>query len=203
MPEGEEEHSDEPLSSEVSGTQPPGNQLDLSSLGFNPEELVKQLFDNVNFGGPDPGGNLPPELVSVFFRAVRMYSGPLPPPEIMAAYKDIDPTFPERMFALAEKQSDHRMTLETSKLTNDGTNERLGLLVGPVLVLGALVCGTIIILSGKSWFGFGIVLVAAVGLAAVYRADLKRIKLSLGKKAKVSVRASGDPGGAMETQPKS
>lgn len=197
MPDGIEDHLGK-TAPEDNDLESPGTHLDITGLGFDPENLTKQLFDNVNFGGPNPGGDLPPELVAVFYRAVRMYSGPVPPPEIMEGYKQIDPTFPERMFAMAERQSEHRISLESKRVQSDGGNERLGLILGAVIVLAVLVCGTVIILNGKSWFGFGLILVAAVGLVGVFRADLKRLKLSLGKKAKVSVRASGTPDATME-----
>jgi uncharacterized membrane protein len=169
----------------------PGQDLELHGLGFDPDEVVRRLFDNVNFGGPEPEGDIPSQIVSVFFRAVRMYSGPVPPPEIMAGYAEIDPSFPGRFIAMAEKQSEHRMALETERLKSDGGGQRVGLIMGFILILSALVCGTVIILEGKSGVGFSIIVIAAVGLGAVFRTDLKRLKMSLGRKAKISVRASG------------
>lgn len=169
----------------------PGQDLEVHNLGFDPDDVVRRLFENVNFGGPEPEGDIPSQIISVFYRAVRMYAGPVPPPEIMAGYKQIDPSFPERFIAMAERQSSHRMALETTRLRNDGSGERTGLILGFILVLAALACGTVVILEGKSWFGLSIILIAAIGLGAVFRTDLKRMKLSLGRKAKVSVRASG------------
>jgi uncharacterized membrane protein len=197
-PEGDDESDGEPELEPA--PEQPGNQLDLTGLGFDPNDLAKQLFDNVNFGGPPPGGDLPPELVAVFYRAVQMYSGPIPPPEIMERYKLIDPTFPERIFAMAERQSEHRISLESTRLRGDGVNERLGLILSVVIVLSVLACGTVIILLGKSWFGLGLILVGAIGLVGVLRADLKRLKLSLGKKAKISIRASGKTGTQLDSQ---
>jgi uncharacterized membrane protein len=50
------------------------------------------------------------QLVSVVFQ--RHFSGPLPPPEILAQYNEIVPGAAERILKMAEEQSAHRRGLE-------------------------------------------------------------------------------------------
>ena len=40
------------------------------------------------------------------------YSGPLPHPDIMGGYKQINKAFPERIMEMCEKQSAHRIEME-------------------------------------------------------------------------------------------
>ena len=38
----------------------------------------------------------------------KLSIGPIPPPEILKGYKEIDPSFPERIFKMAEKEQRFR-----------------------------------------------------------------------------------------------
>jgi len=40
------------------------------------------------------------------------FSGPIPPPGVLALYKDVDDSFAERIFTMAENQMSHRHKLE-------------------------------------------------------------------------------------------
>jgi uncharacterized membrane protein len=54
----------------------------------------------------------------------RYFSGPLPPPEILAQYDDIVPGSAKLIFAMVEKQSAHRILLEDR--TNKAQTEQSG-----------------------------------------------------------------------------
>jgi uncharacterized membrane protein len=47
------------------------------------------------------------------------FSGPIPPPSVLSLYKDVDDSFAERIFTMAEKQMAHRHTLETQSLDTE------------------------------------------------------------------------------------
>lgn len=46
----------------------------------------------------------------------EMYSGPIPPPEALARYEEIQPGAADRIIKMAEKQQEHRMSLETKAI---------------------------------------------------------------------------------------
>ena len=46
----------------------------------------------------------------------EMYSGPIPPPEALARYEEIQPGAADRILKMAEKQQEHRMALETKAI---------------------------------------------------------------------------------------
>jgi uncharacterized membrane protein len=200
-----ESESDAPIADESSPDNTPSDtneqgpdeiasvgDLAVPDLGFNPQDLMKQLFDNVNFGGPEPEGDLPPQLVAVFYRAIRMSSGPIPRPEVLAEYRKVQADLPDRIVAMAERQETHRHGLETQRLRNDGIGQMVGTIGAFVIVLVALIGGIVLIATGHSPYGFAIILLPVIGLAVAYRKDMKRISLSLGRKAKLSIRASGN-----------
>lgn len=52
------------------------------------------------------------------------FSGPLPAPSDLAAYKEIMQDAPERILSMAEKEQAHRHTIE-QKIVNNGSRESL------------------------------------------------------------------------------
>ncbi len=69
------------------------------------------------------------------------YQGQLPPPEMMAQFKDIDPSFPERIVAMAEKEASNRHKNETAANKMLARTSYLGMVFAflSVLVVSALV----------------------------------------------------------------
>lgn len=49
----------------------------------------------------------------------HMYSGPIPPPQILAGYAEILPSAPERILAMAEKNAQHIRDMEAKSLDAD------------------------------------------------------------------------------------
>lgn len=89
---------------------------------------------------------------------VSHFSGPLPPPELMLAYKDIQADFPERIFAMAERENRHRHEQERLAVEadiKDGAAQRretlcgqiFGFLIAIIAITGAV---TIIIITPNS-----------------------------------------------------
>lgn len=54
--------------------------------------------------------------VTVYQRQTLQFTGPLPPPEVLHGFKEIDSTFPERIVVMAERQSEHRQSMERTSL---------------------------------------------------------------------------------------
>lgn len=48
----------------------------------------------------------------------EMYSGPIPPPEALARYEEIQPGAADRIIKMAEKQQEHRMSLRQKPLVD-------------------------------------------------------------------------------------
>jgi uncharacterized membrane protein len=98
----------------------------------------------------------------------RRFSGPLPPPEILAHYNVIVPGAAERILVMAEKQSQHRQSLEAKVITSDITKSKMGLWFAFVLGLISLGGGVFLIHSGKTVAGSIFSGVYLVGVISVF-----------------------------------
>lgn len=105
--------------------------------------------------------------LKVSFRS--MFTGPLPPPDILKQYKSIQPDFPERLLKLVEKQTNERHTLNHKILYYQFIIQLIGQCLGFLSVIFAMLFGMIIFLKGNV---FGIPLCFS-GLALLAGAYLK------------------------------
>lgn len=64
------------------------------------------------------------------------YQGPIPSPDMLKAYIDINPELGNRIFALTEKQLEHRISKENKLVSLSGRGQLLAFFVA-VLVIGA------------------------------------------------------------------
>ena len=94
---------------------------------------------------------LPPEVQQAVCRVTAqhsVYSGPLPPPEVLAGYDKVLPGAAERILSLAEGEAGHRREMERKIASQEGSERMFGLLLAFVVALtgigGAIWC----ILSG-------------------------------------------------------
>lgn len=72
----------------------------------------------------------------------EMYSGPIPPPEALARYEEIQPGAADRILKMAEKQQEHRMALETKAIGGQVDQSKRGQIFGFIaifLCIGAAV----------------------------------------------------------------
>ena len=97
-----------------------------------------------------------------------MFSGPLPPPEILIGYNDVVQNGGERIIIMAEKQQNHRMALEKYVLEQDSKRADRGLILGFILAILIFSGGVIIVLSGKDIAGLSVVFVSMASLIGLF-----------------------------------
>lgn len=109
------------------------------------------------------------------------FSGPLPPPQILADYERIKPGFAERIVALAEGEAAHRRARETRALETEiemGKTQLREIFLGQVLafVIGmtALVGGIYLAAHGAETAGGFIGTGGVVGLVTAFIQGRKR-----------------------------
>lgn len=109
-------------------------------------------------------------------RAMRaeFFSGPIPPPDILAKYDDIIPNGAERILAMAEHQEIHRHEMEKAIVMADIQQSRLGLVLGFVVVMTMGIGGMILIWHGNDINGLAIVLSALAGLMGSFLYSVKK-----------------------------
>ena len=97
---------------------------------------------------------------------IALRTAPLPLPSELAGYEEILPGAAERIFTMAEKQSNHRRQLEVTALSFEGRNSLLGIIAAWFLGTLGLLIGGICIYTGHDAAGAaigGISLVSLVG----------------------------------------
>jgi uncharacterized membrane protein len=76
------------------------------------------------------------------------FSGPIPPPALLAKYAEIIPNGAERILRMAENQSAHRQYIEKWAVIGGTMLSYFGVLCAAVIALGTLYVGSQLILNG-------------------------------------------------------
>jgi len=83
--------------------------------------------------------NRPPPTAVV---AQQTFSGPVPPPRLMAEYKTVAPDLPDRILTMAEEEQKHAHAMERAALTATIANETRGqifaFIVSLIIIIGAV-----------------------------------------------------------------
>jgi uncharacterized membrane protein len=108
------------------------------------------------------------QRIAVAAQLQRSFSGPLPPPEVLVHYNDAVPNGAERIIAMAEKQSDHRMQLERQVVNSDIQRSNLGLVAGLIIALAFLGVSYLLIDHGHETAGAVLGTIDIVGLVGVF-----------------------------------
>ena len=133
-----------------------------------------------------PGKRTPNQILSA---TAQTFSGPLPPPEILAKYNSVVPNAAERIITMAETQAAHRQRIESKVIESNIRNSRLGLHYGLIIGLASVLGGVVCILYGHE---IGGTILGGTGLSSlvgvfVYGSIQKkkerenRLKLTIGQ----------------------
>ena len=101
-------------------------------------------------------------------RTIAAFQGPLPPPSLLDQYNQIVPGAAERILRLFEIQVDHRQRLEGQVIGSDIRDSRLGLVLGAIVSIAAIVGGVFAITYGHPTTGGIIAAIPVPTLAAVF-----------------------------------
>lgn len=104
----------------------------------------------------------------------RMFSGPIPSPDILKEYDDIIPNGAERILVMAEKQQEHRIEREKYLSTADVNLSIRGQIFAFILALVGFGCATAAILTGHEIGGTFIGSIDIVALTTVFIYGKKR-----------------------------
>ena len=125
---------------------------------------------------------------SVITHAEMTYSGPLPHPKHLEKYEDVCPGAADRIIAMAEGQAKHRQNMEHFVIKANGRNSTLGVIIGGIVAVLAIGCGTHIIESGYiTMFGSLSTLVGVFiyGKRANRKELIEKQKLMMGDSSKI------------------
>lgn len=111
------------------------------------------------------------------------FSGPLPPPEILAKYNEALPGLGERIISMAEQQAKHRQNIEKTVIDSNAFVQKVGPFLGFVVAMTAVVGGIILILKGKDGYGLAAIIAALASLAGVFIYGKRQQRKDLDEKA--------------------
>ncbi len=98
-----------------------------------------------------------------------MYSsGPIPNPAQLEKYEQIYPGLADRIVKMAEKQADHRQSLEKMVIESNTKDSARGVLFAFILGLVTIVGGVVLAFSGHEWPGALLGSAGLIGLTGVF-----------------------------------
>lgn len=96
------------------------------------------------------------------------FSGPVPPPSLLARYNDVVPNGAERILAMAERQSAHRESIEAQVIAGNISIQKQGNLRAFIISMTVILGGIYVMATGKSGWGFAAILTSLASIASVF-----------------------------------
>ena len=117
---------------------------------------------------PQPNPNASPQNAAIFRMRQESFSGPLPPPAMLAEYDKVLPGGAERLVKMAESQIAHRQDIERTVIRSNARAQVLGQVFAFILSFCVICGGLFLIYQGESIEGIGTVLTTLAALAGVF-----------------------------------
>ncbi len=114
-----------------------------------------------------PPSTTPSTAIATLTQSVS-FSGPLPPPGLLAKYNEVIPNGAERIMAMAERQSAHREALEARVVAGNVASQARGSHYAFIICLITIVGGFVLIGMGKDIYGISAVIGSLAALAGVF-----------------------------------
>ena len=100
--------------------------------------------------------------------SMSTFSGPLPRPEILAQYDKVLPGLAERIVSMAERREEHQQSIEKTVVEGGSKRADRGLIIGAIVAIILILCGTFLVYNGHDWAGTTLVVATIVGLVGVF-----------------------------------
>jgi uncharacterized membrane protein len=121
------------------------------------------------FGHTQKSPNLFPKTpTAVQVQTTQTMVGPLPPPTILEGYEKTCPGAADRIIKMAELEQSHRHVQEGRFLRHSSSLIALGQILGFLVALFGISCGTYLVYKGRDATGLACVITTLVALVSVY-----------------------------------
>lgn len=139
----------------------------MKNKNLNKKTTNKEVAKEQPIVGPAAPLSMPGAISGKQLIHEERFTGPVPPPNILAGYKNIDPTFPERMMKEFEANSSHIREMERLSLQSTIERDKRGqymafglsvLLLSIVLL--SLYLGNVVFAGVSGFFFFGFIIKA-------------------------------------------
>jgi uncharacterized membrane protein len=139
--------------------EPPSGDPPVSAQTVEPEKA-----------GSQPQGRIVRTIRQVVRSELRVFSGPLPPPEILIQYNEVFPGCGKVIVEMAQKEQEHRHASEDREAEADSKLASRGQLIGGALAMVAVLGAIYLLAHDKSITGLSVLatVVVAFGGAFIY-----------------------------------
>ncbi len=147
-----------------SSTSSSDKSIELTEIEQELITINPQIFEGVNQKKKEE------ILRSISFTLVqeKSHSGPLPDAETLIKYNSVISEGADRIMRMAEKQQEHRMSLESKIILSQTKQSVLGQWFGLIIGIVGIGCGTFLAYSGESTVGGIIAGATVVSLVSVF-----------------------------------
>jgi uncharacterized membrane protein len=172
----------------ASGRETPGDPA-------TPDAALENLPAPLREALSQPG--VPPQLVSMTLAAFSaFYTGPLPPADQIRAYEEVLPGSADRILSMAERQQEHRQSLEKVTIEGDAKRSWWGMRLGFVIAVLVVGVGAGAIFTGHALAGFAVIVAQAAMLAGVFvygRIDQRKERVEKDVQTRLPLPRAGSP----------
>lgn len=132
-----------------------------------PETLLAEALAERVTTQPNPTVEIT-EVVRAVAHVSQTYSGPIPPPQMLAEYEAVQPGFADRIISMAEKEQANRHLLENKAVDGAIKKDARGQHYALMTSFGVLGGGSFLIYTGHDWAGVTLCAGALTGLAYIF-----------------------------------
>ncbi|GEK07503.1 DUF2335 domain-containing protein [Schleiferilactobacillus harbinensis] len=133
----------------------------------NDDQQLDRLLDNI----PN-AQRLPKEQqreIMLLMRSVASrYEGPIPPASELKKYEEALPGAADRIIKMAERQQEHRMSLQSKQLDYSYTDSHLGIVLGFIIAVLVIGAGTYIAVTTSTGIGVSVIFGSLVALVGTF-----------------------------------
>ena len=120
---------------------------------------------------------------AVEYAETTYFAGPLPAPQTLYEYDQILPGAADRIIGMAEREAQHRHTLEREVLKIQGRNSTFGIFAGLLVGLAAILGGVYCVAQGADLAGAGVALTGLAALVGVFITQRQSEKREVAEKS--------------------
>lgn len=149
----------------------PGHAIPAASSLEKPlidQSIGKILKDNPSIGELVKQNSELQEKLSLSITKTNHFSGPLPPPDLLKHYDEIQNGFAERIIKMAEQDAEHTRDMQRRILEAKKSEVSLGQIFGFLIGIIALICGTVAAIYDHPIVGALIGSGGVIGLVSVF-----------------------------------
>ncbi|MDV5976788.1 Predicted membrane protein [Streptococcus pyogenes] len=117
---------------------------------------------------------LPQAEREVVFEKLEIYKGDLPHPETLKGYNSLYPEAAKKIIDNGIAESEHRRKMENKYIENNSKSYRLGQILGFIIALSIVGCGTFLIFTGNQISGSLMTGATALGVIGLFTGQNKK-----------------------------